>query len=198
VSPVNEPAIRVRGRASVCTLAPRVNTLYTEWVDRRQNMWRADTSEYDPRMRSCHITLIWDLLKGRYVVITTYVRTSHKITICLAFPRMRNVDGYITGEIRNIWWDITSPASFDNCQISRSLRQPATWCDFYWRAFSSRTVQREAPSLNSEVSGADATLVEQSVFWYPRVDIYINKFYIYPSPPLNENKLIQLARHVSI
>jgi hypothetical protein len=28
--------------------------------------------------------------------------------------------------------------------------------------------------------------------------IYINKFYMYPSPPLNENKLIQLARHVSI
>jgi hypothetical protein len=28
--------------------------------------------------------------------------------------------------------------------------------------------------------------------------IYINKFYIYPSPPLNENKLIQLAQHVSI
>jgi hypothetical protein len=25
-----------------------------------------------------------------------------------------------------------------------------------------------------------------------------NNFYIYPSPPLNENKLIQLARHVSI
>jgi hypothetical protein len=24
------------------------------------------------------------------------------------------------------------------------------------------------------------------------------KFYIYPSPPLNENKLVQLARHVSI
>jgi len=116
-------------------------------------MWRADTSEYDPRMRSCHITLIWDLLKGRYVVITTYVRTSHKITICLAFPRMRNVDGYITGKIRNIWWDITSPACFDNCQISWSLRQPTTWCEFYWRAFSSRTVQREAPSLNSRGFG---------------------------------------------
>jgi hypothetical protein len=28
--------------------------------------------------------------------------------------------------------------------------------------------------------------------------IYINKFYIYLSPPLNENKLTQLARHVSI